>query len=92
MPHRELVRSERRAENPGIRKEEDDLRLDSWIQIRSTGWDERKWSSSVILARRPPAFHWRNLREEVGGVEEQPGARDGGEGAEGDDTKWADEG
>ena len=57
MPDRELVQSERRAENPGIRKEEDDLRLDSWMQIRSTGWDERKWSSSVLLARRPPAFH-----------------------------------
>ena len=50
MPDREWVRSERRAENPGIRKEEDELRLDSWIQIRSTGWDERKWSSSVLLA------------------------------------------
>ena len=35
MPDREWVRSERRAENPGIRKEEDELRLDSWIQIRS---------------------------------------------------------
>ena len=33
----------------------------------------------MLLARRPPAFHWRTLREsggeEVGGVEEQPGAR-----------------
>ena len=29
MPDREWVRSERRAENPGIRKEEDELRLDS---------------------------------------------------------------
>ena len=34
MPDREWVRSERRAENPGIQKEEDELRLDSWIQIR----------------------------------------------------------
>ena len=42
MPDREWVRSERRAENPGIRKEEEELRLDSWMQIRSTGWDERK--------------------------------------------------
>ena len=42
MPDREWVRSKRRAENPGIRKEEDELRLDSWIQIRSTGWDKRK--------------------------------------------------
>ena len=41
MPDREFVRSERRAENLGIRKEEDELRLDSWVQIRSTGWDER---------------------------------------------------
>ena len=42
MPDREWVRSERRAENPGILKVEDELRSDSWIQIRSTGWDERK--------------------------------------------------
>ena len=33
---------ESRAENPGIRKEKDELGLDSWMQIRSTGWDERK--------------------------------------------------
>ena len=42
MPDREWVRSERRAENPGIRKEEEELRLDSWMQIKSTGWDDRK--------------------------------------------------
>ena len=57
------------------------------MQIRSTGWDERKWSSSVLLARRPPAFHWRTLREsggvEEGGAEEKPGARDGGGGGRG---------
>ena len=57
MPDREWVQSDRRAENPGIRKEEDKLRLDSWIQIRSTGWDETKCSSSVLLARRQPAFY-----------------------------------
>ena len=43
MPDREWVRLERSAKNPGIREEEVELRLDSWIQIRSTGWDERKW-------------------------------------------------
>ena len=37
MPDREWVQSERRAENPRIRKEEDEIRLDSWMQIRSTG-------------------------------------------------------
>ena len=37
IPDREWVLSDRRAENPEIRKEEDELRLDSWIQIRSTG-------------------------------------------------------
>ena len=42
MRDREWVRTERIAENPGIRKEEEELRLDSWMQIRSTGWDERK--------------------------------------------------
>ena len=31
-------------------------------------------------------------REKAGGVEGQPGVRDGGEGAEGEDTKWADGG
>ena len=57
MPDREWVRSDRRAENPGIRKEEDELRLDSWIQIRSIGWDERKCESLVLLTRRLPAFN-----------------------------------
>ena len=42
MPGREWVQSERRADNPGSRKKEDELKLDSWMQIRSTGWDERK--------------------------------------------------
>ena len=42
MPDRDWVRSERRAEDPGVQKEEEELRLDSWMQIRSTGWDERK--------------------------------------------------
>ena len=42
MPDGEWVRSERRAEKPGIQKKEDELRLNSWIQIRSTGWDEEK--------------------------------------------------
>ena len=51
----------------------------------------------MLLARRPPAFHWRTLREsdgeeEAGGEEGQPGARDGGKGAEGEDTEWADGG
>ena len=34
IPDQEWVRSERRAENPGILKEEDELRLDSWMQIK----------------------------------------------------------
>ena len=42
MPDREWVRSVRRRENPGIRKEEEELRLDSWIQIKPTGWIEIK--------------------------------------------------
>ena len=57
MPDREWVQSDRRVENPGIRKEKDEFRLDSCLQIRSTGWDERKCSSSVLLAWRPSAFH-----------------------------------
>ena len=31
MPDREWVRSERTSQNPGIQKEGDELRLDSWI-------------------------------------------------------------
>ena len=42
MPDREWVRSYRRVENPGIQKKEDELRLHSWMQIRSTKWDEGK--------------------------------------------------
>ena len=37
IPDREWVPSDRSAENPGIRKEEDKLRLDFWIQMRETG-------------------------------------------------------
>ena len=37
MPDPEWVRLNCRAENPGIRKEEDELGVDSWIYIRSTG-------------------------------------------------------
>ena len=48
----------------------------------------------MFLVRISPAFHWRVLREsvggeEAGGEEEKPGARDGGEGVEGEDTEWA---
>ena len=57
IPDREWVPSDRRAENPGIRKEGDKLRLGSWIQIRSTGQDEIKCRSLVLLAWKPPAFH-----------------------------------
>ena len=51
----------------------------------------------MLLTGTPPAFHWRTQREtggreEAGGVEGQPGARDSGEGAEGEDTEWADGG
>ena len=51
----------------------------------------------MLLARGPPAFNWRTLREsgggmEAGGVEGQLKARDGGEGAEGEDIKWAERG
>ena len=37
IPDREWVPSDCRAKNPGIQKDEDKSRLDSWIQIRSTG-------------------------------------------------------
>ena len=41
----------------GSEKEKNKLRLDSWIQIRSTKRSELKRSSSVLLARRAPTFH-----------------------------------
>ena len=66
MPDREWIQSERRAENPGIQNEEDELRLDSSIQIRSTQWNERRLSSLVLLARRSLAFHQSTLRESWG--------------------------
>ena len=54
------------------------------MQIRSTGWDKRKWSTSVLLAQRPPAFlknpeRVRGVVEEEG-AEGKPGERDGGGG------------
>ena len=36
IPDWEWVPSDRRAESPGTRKEEDKFRLDSWIQIRES--------------------------------------------------------
>ena len=61
MPDREWLPSDRRTENPGIRKEQEELRIDSWIQVNGigrekskvNGWDERKCSNSVLLTRRP---------------------------------------
>ncbi len=70
MPDREWVRSDRRVENPGIRKEEDELRLDFWTQIRSTGWDERKCSSLVLVARLETASIPLKNPEGVRGEEE----------------------
>ena len=57
---REWLQSDRRAEVPGIRKEEDKLRLDFGIQKRSTGLDEIKCSSLLLLARRPPCILFKN--------------------------------
>ena len=42
IPDRESVPSDRRAENPGIQKEEDKFKLDSWIQIRVNGMRRNK--------------------------------------------------
>ena len=62
MPDREWVQSERIAEIPGIRKKDHKLRLDSWIQIRSTGWDvmdERSMDDRPLALenRLFPIFH-----------------------------------
>ena len=67
------------------------------MQIRSTGWDERKSSSfgapgfetASIPLKNPEGF---TGEEEVGGINGQSKAGDGGEGAEGEDTKWAERG
>ena len=37
IPDRKWLQSDCKAETPGIRKKEVELRLNSWIQIRSTG-------------------------------------------------------
>ena len=37
MPDWVLVQSDLRAEYPETQKEKDDLRLDSWMQTKSTG-------------------------------------------------------
>ena len=43
--------------------------------------------TSSVLLKNPERVRWRG--EEAGGVEGQPGARDGGEGIEERDMKWA---
>ena len=42
IPDREWVPPDRRAENPGIRKEEDKLRLDFWISDEVNGMRRNK--------------------------------------------------
>ena len=49
MPDRLQVQSNRIPEYPEIWKEEDELRLDSWIKVRSSGWREIKWRSLAFL-------------------------------------------
>ena len=51
----------------------------------------------MVLVPRPPAFDLRTLsesgrEEETGSIEKQSKTRGGGEGAEGEDTKWAEKG
>ena len=43
------------------------------------------WKTSSIPLENPERVRGR------GGIEGQPGARDGGKGAEGEDIEWADE-
>ena len=92
MPDREWVQSERRAENPGIRKEEDELRLNSWIQIKVNGMGRKKVqqfgapgseTSSIPLKNPKEVRRRRGSRRR----RRQPEARNGGEGVEGEDTK-----
>ena len=61
------MRSDLKDVYPGILKEEEEFRPDSWIQIISGGWRETKCKSSTFLARKPPAFHCRMLRVFKGG-------------------------
>ena len=77
MPDREWVRSDRSAESSRIRKEEDDGRLDSWIQMQSTKQDEKKKFSATDS--KTPTIQLKNperikREEEAGGVERRPGA------------------
>ena len=78
MRDREWVQSECRAENPGIRRKEDELRLDSWIQVRWTGWNKESevvqcaWLEDLQHSIEEP---WKSQGvEEAGGVEGQPEA------------------
>ena len=48
MPDREWVQSDQRAENLGIRKEKDELRLDSWMKKGQQ--DETKQSVVVYCS------------------------------------------
>ena len=53
---------------------------------------QKKCSTSVLLARKTPAFYRRSQREsegeeKAGAVEGQPGARGGGAGAEGEKNR-----
>ena len=92
MPDREWVRSKRKAENPGIRKEEDELRLDSGIQGRPGETRESEVVQCSLLEDLQHSIGepWESQGgEEAGNAEGRPGSRDGGEGAEGEGIKWA---
>ena len=46
------MRSDRRAEYPKIRKEEDELRLDSWIQLKVHRMKRDKAKNEALLLRK----------------------------------------
>ena len=78
MPDRERVQSDHRAESAGIQKEEDKLKLDSWIRkVKGIRRNKvKKFSApgsetASILLKNPEGIRGE---EEVGGVEKQPGA------------------
>ena len=91
---REWVRSDRRAENPGIWKEEDKLSSSSGGTNKINGMKRKKVSKFSAPGSETPSIPWKNLEGMRGrgsrGCREI--ARGDGEGAEGKDAKWAEGG
>ena len=73
------LRPDRRAENPGIRKEEDELRLGSWIQKKVNGTRRNKVKQFSAPGSETPSIPLKNpkrvwAKEKAKGIKRQSGA------------------